>query len=133
MNKQIYKEQRTYVQYSDCHFIVYLNESRALFIDESGEQQSAINGYAYEGDAIDGGTIIEATEATYPAFVSGLIRNRYSPDAVEAINANRVTALINPQHERAGDYITEWEAYQAFRLQCKDDAKYLLDMIDLEG
>ena len=53
------------------------------------------------------GTLINAKEATYDAFVSGLIRNVYSSDRVEAISINRINALIDPTIDRADEFISE--------------------------
>ena len=75
----------------------------------------------------DGGTLIEAKEATYDEFVSGLIRTRYSASRVEAIQSNRMIALVNPEHERAAEFISEWDDFQSYRKQCKEQADALIN------
>jgi hypothetical protein len=86
----------------------------------------AIAGYAYTGEQSDGSTLIEAKEATYDAFISGLIRLEYSQSRTEAVQANRTAVLINKKHEKAAEYTAEWDAFQAYRTQCKNEAKRLL-------
>ena len=86
-----------------------------------------ILGYAYTGSMADGGTLIEAREATYDEFVSGLIRTRYSASRVEAIQSNRMIAFVHPEHERASEFISEWDDFQSYREQCKKQADALIN------
>ena len=69
----------------------------------------------------------EAREATYDEFVSGLIRTRYSASRVEAIQSNRMIAFVNPEHERASEFISEWDDFQSYREQCKEQANALIN------
>ena len=86
MYKGIYAEKKTFSKFDNEHYLCYLNEQREEYSPESdacsGEVTEPVSapvlGYAYTGDMVDGGTLIEAKEATYDEFVSGLIRTRYS-------------------------------------------------------
>jgi hypothetical protein len=135
MYKAIYDEKKTYSKYDDTHYVCYLNEEREAIpavagmgtdqgVAEPGPEPSL--GYAYTGNLPDGGTLIEAGEATYAAFVSGLIRVEYPQSRVEAIQANRMTAFLDPKHERAAGYAAEWDAYQFYREWCKEQSGNLM-------
>lgn len=56
-------------------------------------------------------------EAQYEALTSKLIRKKYSQDAVEALYANY---LAEPDNEK---YIAEFNEFQAYRVECKAQAK----------
>lgn len=126
MDKQVYSEKRTYLRYDSEHFLLYLNEETAEQ-PVTEDENTSTPGYAYTGDMEDGGTLIEAKSAVYPEFVNGLIRKRYDASAESAIQSNRLTALIEPEHDRAGEYIANWETFQTYREQCKQQAKTLLE------
>jgi hypothetical protein len=129
-----YKERRTYERYDDNHFLLYLGEQEAEYtpsagghIDDGAQAAPApVSGYSYTGDQPDGGTLIAAKEATYPAFVSGLIGQKYMDDDVQAIQSNMVFALANKSHEKAAQYKQEFNDYQAYRTECKAIAKVAL-------
>ena len=135
MYKGIYAEKKTFSKFDNEHYLCYLNEQREEYSPEadacSGEVTEPVSapvlGYAYTGDMVDGGTLIEAKEATYDEFVSGLIRTRYSASRVEAIQSNRMIALVNPEHERAAEFISEWDDFQSYREQCKEQADALIN------
>ena len=135
MNKVIYAEKKTYVKFDDEHYLCYLNEQREEFTPQTdarlGEPEKPVadpvQGYAYTGNMADGGTLIEAKEATYDEFVSGLIRAGYPASRIEAIQSNLMIAFITPDHERADEFVEEWEELQAYRQQCKEQAKALLN------
>jgi hypothetical protein len=121
--KQFYLEKKSYQKYDNGHYLLYLNEEEAEQTAEDGEK---VSGYTYSGDIEDGGTLIEAKSATRPEFINGLIQKQYDASAESAIQSNRLIALIEPEHERAAEYIANWEAFQAYREQCKGQAKVLL-------
>ncbi len=75
----------------------------------------------------DGGTLIEAREATYDEFVSGLIPHEVLGQPGEAIQSNRMIAFVNPEHERAAEFISEWDDFQSYREQCKEQANALIN------
>lgn len=130
-NKAIYVERKTCCKFDETRYMVYLNEEIIPdYIPENlpdrEEQAVPVQAYAYSGPMQDGGTLIEAKEAAYPDFVSGLIRLRYSTDAAAAIQANMITALTDPETSRADEFRTEWEMFQAYRAECKGIAKALL-------
>ena len=79
----------------------------------------SLPGFSYTGTQKDGSTLIQAESATYADFVSGLIRVRFSGDAVEAIHSNMIIAMSSPGHERALEFIAEHDEYQAYRNSCK--------------
>lgn len=117
--------------------MLYLNEGREEYIPsvampaeepENLPVSAPVMGYSYEGEEIDGGTLIEATTASYEAFVNGLIRKRYTQSEVEAIQSNMIVSMTNPDTERSAEFRQEWEAYQAYREQCKTDAKTILNL-----
>lgn len=113
-----YRERKKYIKYDADRYILYLNEEPATW-EEEGE---TVTGYSYTGNFEDGGTLIQAAEATYDQFVSGLIRTRYSADQVEAIILN--------QHSDDPDRIEEFQQELAdlnqFRQECKDIATAIL-------
>lgn len=117
--KQVYTEKKTYSQFDESHFILYLNEEVVNdYLPDTEENDSELEpciAYAYSGTERDGGTLIEAKEATYDAFVSGLIRKRYSADKVEAITLNK---LSNNQ-ERKAEFDTEFNVLEEYRNLCK--------------
>jgi hypothetical protein len=127
--KAIYPEKKKYSKYDGTHYLCYVNEMREEFTPNGMDSETEANpvlGYAYEGNMEDGGTLIEAKDATYGEFVNGLIRVKYSTDSVEAIMANQMVAIANPEHEKANGYTTDWKEYQSFREKCKETAKMLL-------
>lgn len=133
MNTQIYPEKKTFQKFDAKRFIIYLNEGRADYVPsasntgmEENVEIEPVLGYSYRGTMPDGGTLIMATEASYSAFVSGLIRLLYSEDAESAIQANMMVALSEPDSERANEFREEWGAFQTFRNGCKEIAKSLL-------
>lgn len=130
-NKVIYTEKKTYSKFDESRYMVYLNEEVVPdYVPENlpmqKEQPDPVQGYAYSGPMQDGGTLIEAKEASYPDFVSGLIRLRYSADAEAAIQANMITALTDTENTRAGEFQAEWDTFQIYRAECKEIAKALL-------
>jgi hypothetical protein len=134
MTTKNYKEKRTYEQYDERHYMLYLNEQAVEYTPERGrgvDEQPAepVQGFSYTGDQPDGGTLIEAKEATYGDFVSGLIRKQYTADAVEAVQANAVIALKDKNNAKATQYKAEFDEYSTYRLQCKEDAKKVLGLI----
>lgn len=133
MNTQIYSEKKTFSKFDDKHYIVYLNEKPADYVpsvsttgQEPSENIKPVPGYSYSGPMEDGGTLITASEATYPAFVSGLIRILYSEDSESAINSNMMIAVVNPESDRSAEFTNEWQTFQNYREQCKITARELL-------
>lgn len=129
-NKVIYTEKKTYSKFDESRYMVYLNEEVVPdYVPENlpeGERPEPVTGYAYAGSMIDGGTLIQAKEANYDNFVSGLIRLRYSADAEAAIQANMITALTDTENPRAGEFRAEWDIFQTYRTECKEIARALL-------
>lgn len=75
-----------------------------------------------------GGTLIEATTASYEEFVNGLIRKRYTQSETEAIQSNMIVSMTDPDAERSAEFRQEWEAYQEYREICKNNAKTILNL-----
>jgi hypothetical protein len=128
-----YPTQRTYEKYDDEHYMLYLDEQPVEYTPEHGggmNEQPAepIHGFSYTGDQLDGGTLIEAKDATYETFVSGLIRKKHTADAVEAIQANALVALKDKSNANAAKYKQEFDNYTTYRLQCKSAAKNILGL-----
>ena len=67
--------------------------------------------------------MIEAKDATYDAFVSGLVRRKYSADRVEAITLNKLSG----NKERSVEFEREFKALEAYRQVCKEQAKSVLN------
>lgn len=136
MNKQVYQERRKYEKYDSEHYMLYLNEEIAEYIppvampsdlSDIAPVLAPVSGYSYTGEEVDGGTLIEAKEATYNAFVNGLIRKQYPVSAVEAIQSNMLISLSSPEHARADEFRIEWERFQEYREECKGHANALLN------
>lgn len=128
-NRVVYTERKVYNKYDNNHYMLYLNEEiLPEYIPECSneEQGEPTTGYAYTGNQADGGTLIEATEDSYEQFVSGLIRLKYTADAESAINSNALLSMMDPTHERAVEFKTEWEIFQHYREECKENAKTVL-------
>ena len=131
MNKVYYPTQKTFVKYDEEHFLLYLNEEIVEdYLPENAEEDTApFTAYAYSGTEPDGSTKIKATEATYPQFVTGLIRTEYSADAVEAIMLNYQSYSgeeVGPNGAKNKEIRLEWEDLNDFRQECKDAVALLL-------
>jgi hypothetical protein len=130
-----YQAKRTYEKYDEKHYMLYLNEQQSEYtpehsrgINEQPTEPELVKGFAYTGDQPDGGTLIEAKEATYGDFVAGLLRKQYTADAVEAIQANALIALKDKNIAQAAQYKAEFDEYNAYRVKCKADAKTALGL-----
>lgn len=125
MKKVYYPTQKTFVKYDDEHFLLYLNEEIIEdYLPENAEDGAVpFTAYAYSGTEPDGSTKIKATEATYPQFVSGLIRTQYSADAVEAILLNSQSRFDAPKE---AEHKVEFADLEEFRQECKDAIASLL-------
>ena len=126
MNTKNYYHKKTYCKFDDNHFLLYLNESTAEITDPQSE--TPVQGFSYTGPYNDGGTMIEAAEDSYDAFVAGLLRAEYSSNRVEAISLNRINALADPTIDRADEFIDEFDALESFRMSCKATAKAVLGL-----
>jgi len=87
---------------------------------EEGVEPATV--YSYTGSSTDGGTLISAKIDTYEAFVSGLVRSRYSSDQVEAIILN----LQSNDLERIVEFQQEMDDLNNWRAECKQIAADLL-------
>lgn len=66
---------------------------------------------------------------SYGALVSAIIRDKYADDKRDAIFANREIAKENPEHEKAAIYLSEYEAFQDYRLYAKSVAQSVIENI----
>lgn len=131
-----YPERKTFVSFDHEQFLLYLGETPVTYVPETakiadGESEVApepVDGFSYTGTHPDGGTLIKAKEATYEAFVSGLIRKRYSADEAEALQANMLETLVNKENPRAAEFTQKWEEFQEYRDECKASAKAVLGL-----
>ena len=133
MKKEYYPVRKTFVKFDDEHYLLYLNEEVVEdYLPENAEEGAVpFKAYAYSGTEGDGSTKIKATEATYPQFVSGLIRTRYSADAVEAIMLNYQSYSgeeVGPGGAKNKEIRLEWEDLNDFRQECKEAVALLLEM-----
>ena len=124
--RAIYTERKTFVKYDDNHYLLYLNEGgpgEPRFGGPRGERnRSPAWLYAYTGTCEDGGTLIEATSASYDSLVSGLIRREYSADRVEAITLNKLSS----DNERKAEFEAEFACLERYRNDCKARVRALL-------
>lgn len=124
--KQVYTERKAYSKFDNSHYLLYLNEE--VINDYVPEIQGGefapepCMAYAYTGDSRDGGTIIEAKEVSYDAFVSGLVRKQYSADRVEAITLNKLSSDV----ERKAEFDAEFSTLEEYRNVCKLQAKAII-------
>ena len=122
--RAIYTERKTFVKYDDNHYLLYLNEEvleNHVSEGHGGEPEPEPRvAYAYTGTCEDGGTLIEATSASYDSLVSGLIRREYSADRVEAITLNKLSS----DNERKA----EFDCLERYRNDCKARVRALLGM-----
>ena len=64
---------------------------------------------------------------TYPQLLSTIIKRKYNTDQSEAITANFLAARTGAvSEEKAAEYVTEYEAYQAYRDLAKTIAKEVM-------
>lgn len=126
MFRQIYTEKKTYSQFDGSHFLLYLQEEIIEdYVPELREGESPLEpctAYAYTGTEKDGGTLIEASTASYDAFVSGLVRKKYSADRVEAITLNKLSS----NEERRAEFDAEFAELEEYRNTCKLQAKAII-------
>lgn len=120
-NTAKYIERKTFVQFDNGHYLLYLHEAEAEV--ETGEEESktAIAGFAYTGNMPDGSTKIAASgvndDNRRAKFVAGLIGRRYSIDDQIAILANR---------DNTEEHAAELRAFEAYRTECKAAVDELL-------
>ena len=110
--------------------VEYTPERGGSVDEQPAEPAQVVQGFSYTGDQPDGGTLIEAKEAEYGEFVVGLLRKQYTADAVEAVQANALIALKDKSNAKSAQYKAEFDDYNAFRAQCKSDAKKVLGLQD---
>lgn len=127
--RTVHTEKRTYEKYDEKHYLLYLNEEvikdyEPKFPEPDAEPLAPCTAYAYTGDQADGSTMVEAAEATYDAFVSGLIRRKYSADKVEAITLNK----LGSNTERQAEFDAEFAALETYRNECKAKTRKVLGM-----
>lgn len=118
MNRKIYLERKKFVRYTDSQFLVYLNEEIIPdYVPElhDAETPDPVTAYAYMGPMEDGGTIIEAKDATEEDFISGLVKLRYSQEAQLAIILNK--DKVND--DKPEEHLAEFQAMQTYRDLCK--------------
>lgn len=133
MYLQIYQDRKKYERFDTNLYLLYLNEQSAEFVPGGGTQSVneepviPVPGYSYTGDHPDGGTLIEAKEDSYDAFVNGLIRKKYPEATVEAIQSNMIVALTDPENTRSSEFTQEWNTFQAYRTECKAKADEVLN------
>lgn len=120
-NTAKYTERKTFVQFDNGHYLLYLNETAAEVETGEDENKTTVAGFAYTGDMSDGSTKIAASDVNddnrRAKFVAGLIGKRYSIDDQIAILANG---------SRTTTYADEQQAFEAYRAACKSAVDELL-------
>ncbi len=72
-------------------------------------------------------TIAMEMPFTYPQLLSAIIKRKYDTDQAEAITANFLAARTGAvSDEKAAEYTSEYEAYQAYRDFAKTVAKEVM-------
>ena len=125
MNRKIYLERKKIVKYTDTQYLVYLNEEVIEnYVPEINNEEShePVIAYAYSGDLEDGGTLIDAKEATESELISGLVKLKYSQEAQLAIILNK--DKIND--DKAEEHALEFSQMQEYRDECKINVIALL-------
>lgn len=124
MKTVIYFSRKTFNHYDNERYLLYLNEEiiQNYVPEDAPEGVEPVTAYSYTGTEEDGGTLISAKEQSYEAFVSGLIRTRYSADRVEAILLN----VQSENTERQAEFQLELNQLNTFRDECKAIASALL-------
>lgn len=120
MNKVVYRERRSYLKYDEQHIIGYLNEEIVKDFQpetQEGEKQpDKFDGFAYEGEETDGGTILECSKPNDRGeLINAVIRYRYSLSEELAIHRHH--------EENALEEVEEWKVYNEF---C-EKAKLIVD------
>ena len=86
-----------------------------------------------EGDTITkfvGYNVDVKDDHSYGALVSAIIRDRYPDEHRDAIFANRELIRDNPEHEKAAEYMQEYNEFQDWRLYAKSVAQSVIDNIE---
>ena len=65
----------------------------------------------------------------YATIVSAIIRNEYPDSRKDAIILNRELVKDNPEHEKATEYIAEYDALQAWRMNAKQVATSVIEAL----
>lgn len=120
-NTAKYIERKTFVQFDNGYYLLYLHEAEAEVETGDEENKTTVAGFAYTGDMPDGSTKIAASDVNddnrRAKFVAGLIGKRYSIDDQIAILANG---------NRTPRYADEQQAFEAYRAECKAAVDELL-------
>lgn len=77
---------------------------------------------------------VDVEGRTYGEIVSAIVNDRYSPDDVQALQANYIEAKdadsVLPDGKRE-EYLTEYSAFQAWRKRAKEIANAVIDTLSL--
>lgn len=86
-----------------------------------------------EGDTITkfvGYNVDVKDDHSYGGIVSAIIRDKYPDEHRDAIFANRELIRDNPEHEKAAEYMQEYNEFQDWRLYAKSVAQSVIDNIE---
>lgn len=120
MNKRcIYLRRMVPSRYDAKHYLVYLHEeviNDYVAPDEHGitpasSDSKPVTAYAYTGPEADGGTLIESGDGSRDTLINGVIRADYSQTVEDSLKTHMLMLQLNPDHERAAEWIAEWEAF----------------------
>lgn len=109
-------------RYDAGHAIVYLNEMvfENYLPEDAPEGMEPTTAYQYEGPMSDGGTLIESCDFSRDSLVNGLIRASYSQTEEDAIKTHQIMILLDPNHEKADQYKSEWAEFSVIRQSAID-------------
>lgn len=105
-------------QYDIDRALVYLNEEIVDDFNPSEDAEAPIvEGYTYEGNMPDGGTLIICDDVTNrDALVNGIIRSRYSQTQEDAIKTHQLKVLRgDAPNAKIDEYNLEWQEFDEFR------------------
>lgn len=83
-----------------------------------------------EGDTITkfvGYNVDVKDDHSYGGIVSAIIRDKFPDSRKDAILANRELIRDDPEHEKAEEYLSEYTAFQDWRLYAKGVAQSVID------
>lgn len=111
MHKCVYRERRTFEKYDSAHIIGYLNEEIIKNYQpeavEGEEKEEPYDGYQYEGEENDGGTVMECSKpGDRDDMINAIIRTRYSLSEELAIHRHISDDAVT--------YAKEWKEYDSF-------------------
>lgn len=107
-------------RYDANHYVVYLNEKEVKITSyDDDNNEVLVDGYAYTGTRLDGGTIIECDAWERNKIINGLLRLKYSQSEEDAIKTHRLEVLSASIEgitlNKSEEYAHEWQEFNETR------------------